>query len=236
VRELAPGIHSLGGRKGGHVRAFLLESGNELTLVDTLFEDDAAQVLEAIDRLGRKPGDLKRIALTHAHRSHLGGVAALRRATGATVLGHAWEADIVSGDRPAQSVGLKPTRPFKTYPFQVGIFLNRPRHAPCPVDEGLEDGDQAGPLQVLHLPGHSPGHLGFYWPERGFLIAGDAIATWPRFEGGWRAFTINPAQHAVSLRRMAELEAPLVGVGHGDAITVDAVDRLHDLVEKTASR
>lgn len=236
MRELAPGIHSLGGRKGGHVRAFLLESGQELTLVDTLFEDDASQVLEAIDGLGRKPGDLKRIVLTHAHRSHLGGVAALRRATGATVLGHAWEADIVSGDRPAQSVGLKPTRPFKTYPFQVGIFLNRPRHAPCPVDEGLEDGDQAGPLQVLHLPGHSPGHLGFYWPERGFLIAGDAIATWPRFEGGWPAFTINPVQHAVSLRRMAELEAPLVGVGHGDAITVDAVDRLHDLVEKTATR
>lgn len=236
MRELAPGIHSLGGRKGGHVRAFLLESGNELTLVDTLFEDDGAQVLQAIDRLGRKPGDLKRIVLTHAHRSHLGGVAALRRATGATVLGHAWEADIVSGDRPAQSVGLKPTRPFKTYPFQVGIFLNRPRHAPCPVDDGLVDGDQAGSLQVLHLPGHSPGHLGFYWPERGFLIAGDAIATWPRFEGGWPAFTINPAQHAVSLRRMAELEAPLVGVGHGDAIAVDAVDRLHDLVEKTATR
>ena len=233
MRELAPGIHSLGGRKGGHVRAFLHACGNALTLVDTLFEDDGSQVLEAIDRLGRKPGDLKRIALTHAHRSHLGGVAALKRATGATVLGHAWEADIVSGDRPAQSVGLKPTRPYKTYPFQVGIFLNRPRHAPCPVEESLEDGEQAGPLQVLHLPGHSPGHLGFYWPERGFLIAGDAIATWPRFEGGWPAFTINPAQQAASLRRMADLEAPLVGVGHGDAITVDAVDRLHDLVERT---
>ena len=33
---------------------------------------------------------------------------------------------------------------------------------------------------------------------------------------------------------MADLEAPLVGVGHGDAITVDAVARLHDLVEKTS--
>ena len=63
AREPRPGIHGLGGRKGD-VRAFLLESGNELTLVDTLFEDDAEQVLEAIDRLGRKPGDLKRIALT----------------------------------------------------------------------------------------------------------------------------------------------------------------------------
>ena len=236
MRELAPGIHSLGGRKGGHVRAFLLETASELTLVDTLFESNGAQVLAAIDRLGRRPGDLKRIALTHAHRSHLGGLAALKHATGATVLGHAWEADIVAGDRAAQPVGLKPTRPFKTYPFQLGIFLNRPRHVPCLVDEGLADGDQAGPLQVLHLPGHSPGHLGFYWPERGFLVAGDAIATWPRFEGGWPAFTINRTQQVDSLRRMAALEAPLVGVGHGDAVAIDAVGRLHGLAERAASR
>ena len=233
MRELGPGIWSLGGRKGGRVRAFLLEAGDELTLVDTLFEGDARGVLEAVRALGRSPRDLKRIALTHAHRSHLGGVAALKRETGATVLGHEWEADIVAGQRPAQPVGLRPTRPLRTYPFQVGVFLNRPKHAPCPVDEALEDGDQVGPLQVLHLPGHSPGHLGFYWPERGVLLAGDAIATWPRFEGGWPAFTINPVQHAESLRRLAALEALVVGVGHGEAITEDSVDRLHSLAERS---
>ena len=48
--ELAEGIHALGSSKGGHVRSFLIESGTELTLVDTLFEDDAHLVLEAIDR------------------------------------------------------------------------------------------------------------------------------------------------------------------------------------------
>lgn len=232
MRELGPGIQSLGGRKGGRVRAFLLEAGGELTLVDTLFEGDGRGVLEAIRGLGKSSRDLKRIVLTHAHRSHLGGLAALKRATGATVLGHEWEADIVAGERPAQPVGLRPTRPFRTYPFQVGIFLNRPKHEPCPVDEGLVEGDQVGPLQVLHVPGHSPGHLAFYWPERGLLLSGDAVATWPRFEGGWPAFTLNPEQHVESLRRLAALEAPIVGVGHGDAITADAPARLHGLVER----
>ena len=214
------------------MRAFLLESGGELTLVDTLFEGDGSGVLEAIRTIGRSPRDLKRIVLTHAHRSHLGGVAALKRETGATVLGHEWEADIVAGERPAQSVGLKPTRPLRTYPFQVGIFLGRPKHAPCPVDEAVGEADEVGPLRVLHVPGHSPGHLAFYWPERGLLIAGDAVATWPRFEGGWPAFTINPVQHAESLRRLAALEAAIVGVGHGEAITDNAVERLHGLVER----
>ena len=229
MRELAPGVHVLGGKKGGRVRSFLLDTGGELTLVDTLFEDDGATVLAAIRSLGRSPSDLKRIVLTHAHRSHLGGLAALKRATGAAVLAHEWEADIVSGDRPAQSVGLKPTAPLRTYPFQVGIFLNRPRHKPCPIDESVEDGAAVGPLRVLHVPGHSPGHLAFHWEERRLLISGDAIATWPRFEAGWPAFTLNPDQHAESIRRLAELDAAIVGVGHGDPITDGAADKVHGL-------
>jgi len=232
VRELAPGVHALGGTKGGRVRSFLFDANGELTLVDTLFENDGAGVLEAIRKLGRKPGDLKRIAITHAHRSHLGGLAALKRATGATVLAHEWEADIVSGDRPAQSVGLKPTAPYRTYPFQVGIFLNRPKHRPVPIDESIGDGDAVGPLQVLHVPGHSPGHLAFFLPEQRLLLSGDAIATWPRFEAGWPAFTLNPELHAESLRRMASLDAAIVGVGHGDPITEDAAQRVHGLAER----
>jgi glyoxylase-like metal-dependent hydrolase (beta-lactamase superfamily II) len=229
VKELAPGVHVLGNKAGGRVRAFLIETNGELALVDTLFDQDGGHVLEAIRKLGRRPEDLKRIVLTHAHRSHLGGLAALKRATGATVLGHEWEADVISGDRPAQAVGLKPTAPLRTYPFQVGIFLNRPRHEPCPVDEAVTDEDAVGPLRVLHAPGHSPGHLAFFWPERRVLIAGDAVATWPRFEAGWPAFTLNPEQHAESIRRMAELEPGIVGVGHGDPITIDAAERLHGL-------
>jgi len=212
------------------VRAFLLQAGGELTLVDTLFEDDGAGVLEAIRKLGRSPRDLKRIVLTHAHRSHLGGLAALKRETGATVLAHEWEADIVAGERAAQSVGLKPTRPFRTYRFQVGIFLGRPKHEPCPIDESVADGATAGPLEVLHLPGHSPGHLGFHWPERGLVIAGDAIATWPRFEAGWPAFNLNLEQHRESVRRLAGLDAQIVGVGHGEPITKAATDRVRALV------
>jgi glyoxylase-like metal-dependent hydrolase (beta-lactamase superfamily II) len=230
--ELAEGIHYIGGTKGGWVRAFLIEDGTDLTLIDTLYDEDPRIVLEEIKRLGRSAKDLKRIVLTHGHRAHLGGLAALKRWSGATVHSHAWEADIIAGNRKAQPVSLVPRRPLRVYiPFQLGLALGFGAHPPCPVDETLEEGDAIGPLQVLHTPGHSPGHLSFYSPERKVLISGDAIATWPRFEAGWPAFTLNTKQHRNSIRRLAELEPKVVGVGHGDPIMANAPDRVYGLVE-----
>jgi glyoxylase-like metal-dependent hydrolase (beta-lactamase superfamily II) len=230
--ELAEGIHYIGGTKGGRVRAFLIEDGRDLTLIDTLYPEDPSVVLGEIRSLGRSPSDLKRIVLTHGHRAHLGGLAALKRASGAKVLSHAWEADIIGGKRKAQPVSIIPRRPLRVYiPFQLGLALGFGAHPPCPIDETLDDGAEIGGLQVLHTPGHSPGHLSFYSAERDVLISGDAIATWPRFEAGWPAFTLNSAQHRASIRRLAALEPKLVGVGHGNPITANAADRIHSLVE-----
>src|SRR6185437_6667422 len=231
MKELAPGVYSLGHGKGGHVHAFLLEAGGEILLVDTLFEVDARLVLDAVRQLGRSPADIKRIAITHAHRSHLGGLAALKRSTGATVYAYRWEADIVAGERRAQAVSIVPRQSIKLLPFQLGLWLDRPRHTPCPVDELLDEGDALGPLQVMHSPGHSPGHLTFWWPERRFLIAGDGIATWPDLCAGWKVFNLNHVQHKASLTRLASLEPLTVGVGHGEPIVEDAADDVHRLAE-----
>ena len=231
MKELAPGVYSLGHGKGGHVHAFLLEAGDEILLVDTLFEGDARLVLDAVRQHGRSPADIKRIAITHAHRSHLGGLAALKRSTGATVYAHRWEADIVAGERRAQAVSIVPRQSIKLLPFQLGLWLDRPRHTPCPVDELLDEGDALGPLQVMHSPGHSPGHLTFWWPERRFLIAGDGIATWPDLCAGWKVFNLNHVQHKASLTRLASLEPLTVGVGHGEPIVEDASERVHRLAE-----
>jgi glyoxylase-like metal-dependent hydrolase (beta-lactamase superfamily II) len=232
MTEIAPGIHSLGHGKGGHVHAFLIDHGNELSLVDTLFESDGKLVFEAIRQLGKSPEDLKRIAITHGHRSHLGGMAALVRASGARLYAHEWEADIVAGDRRAQAVSIWPRQSLKLIPFQLGLWLDRPKHAPCPVDELLREGDEFGPLQVMHAPGHSPGHLTFWWPERRFLIAGDGVATWPELCPGWHSFNLNRPQHHATLQRLAALDAAIVGVGHGDPITDGAPDKVHELASR----
>jgi glyoxylase-like metal-dependent hydrolase (beta-lactamase superfamily II) len=230
--EIAPGVYSMGQRRGGRVHAFLFDTGSELTLIDTLFDTDGHRVLAEIRRLGRTASDLKRIVLTHGHRSHLGGAATLKRQSGATVYCHEWEADIIAGQRKAQPVSLKPAHPLRVYYLQFGLAVGLGKHPPCPVDEVVGNGDQVGPLQVVHAPGHSPGHLAFYWPERHVLIAGDAIATWPSVSAGWKAFNLNRTQHAESLSLMAKLDPEVVGVGHGEPITKGGGDRIHELVER----
>lgn len=233
VLEIAPGVHSMRQHKGGRVHAFLLDDGQSLTLIDTLFDTDGGLVLETIRRIGRNVSDLKHIVLTHGHRSHLGGLATLKNLSGATVYAHEWEADIIGGERKAQGVTLLPIHPLGTwlqvYPLQLGLTFGLSPHPPCPVDTLVADGDQIGPIQVLHTPGHSPGHLGFYWPERGVLFAGDAIATWPELGPGWPAFNLNHRQHRVSLRRMADLDAQVVAVGHGEPITAGGAERVYNI-------
>jgi len=234
MTQIASGVYSMKQNKGGHVHAFLLDNGTDLTLIDTLFDTDARQILERIESIGRTIEDLKHIVLTHGHRSHLGGLATLARLSGANVYSHEWEADIIAGERPAQPVTIVPMRPlsiyWRVYYLQFGAALGRGKHPPCPVLSTLEDGDMVGPVRVLHTPGHTPGHLGFWWPERRILFAGDAIATYPVFEAGWPAFNLNPTQQRISIRRMADLEAEVLAVGHGDPITGGAAERLRSLV------
>ena len=60
MRELAPGIHALGDKKGGRVHSFLIDTDGELTLVDTLFDNDARGVLNAMHSRPQAVGGLKR--------------------------------------------------------------------------------------------------------------------------------------------------------------------------------
>ena len=71
--EIAPGVYSIGQNKAGQIHAYLLDDGNGLTAIDTLFDTDARLMLDLIKSLGKSITDLKRIILTHGHRSHIEG-------------------------------------------------------------------------------------------------------------------------------------------------------------------
>ena len=224
--KIAPGIYEVGAVKrgyfkAGYTKAFIVEYEDGIIVVDTLYDDDAQLILDEISRIGKTPQDIKHILMTHAHRGHMGGMAALKRLSGAPIYAHEWEADIIAGDRAVQAPDIFVPDPIQTWPiiFFGNLTLRWNKHKGVPVDQLIDEGDKVGPLQVLYTPGHTPGHLAFLWPEQKALFSGDAFVTWPKIDPGWRNTMLNVPQSWETLDRMASLDVELICPGHGTSIT-----------------
>jgi glyoxylase-like metal-dependent hydrolase (beta-lactamase superfamily II) len=238
--EIAAGVHSIGDKSGGRVRALLIDNGNGLILIDTLVRPDGKLVLDELRRLGRKPTDIKHIILTHTHQSHVRGLPALRAASGARVYAHEFEADILAGRRHYESqpgLSFWPQRPLRLYPYQFVFVLGIGLPKPLEVDQTLRDGDHVGPLTVIHSPGHSRGSLSFWWPERRMLIVGDAVATWPGIMLGWPAINVDAKENRASMGKLCDLSnAEVLCCGHGDPVVQGGAEFLRDLVAGRETR
>lgn len=238
--EIAPGVHRIGPTRkgwklGGYAQCYLIDDGSgRLVLVDAGYEHDGHRILEYLWQIGRTPADITDIALTHAHRSHLGAVAALKRLNpNLTIHAHAWEADIVAGHRMAQPMPFRPLRPLTIYPMRIGALINYDKHVGCPVDALLHDvdGQRIGPLEVIQTQGHTPGSVSFFWRERGVLAVGDAVATWPKLDAGWPGFNLDEARYQRSLQKIVSLEPEIVLTGHGQPVTEDTTRKLESLLK-----
>ena len=95
--EILPGVHVI---DLGMVYAYLYQESERLTLIDTGLGRDAGRILQEIAALGRKPGDLAQIVVTHYHADHTGSLAEVVERTNAQVLVHALDAPVVRGDVP----------------------------------------------------------------------------------------------------------------------------------------
>lgn len=67
-------------------------------------------------------------------------------------------------------------------------------------------------LNVIHSPGHSPGHATFYWPQKKVLIAGDVI--FYQSTGRTDLPGGSPEQMKQSVLRLAEMDIEILLCGH----------------------
>lgn len=97
-----------------------------------------------------------------------------------------------------------------------------------PVEKKLAEGDKLlGSLEVIHLPGKSPGEIALYWQEQGILIIGDALIGDP--PGSVRLLPEekmdDPARLKASLRKLEDLSYDTLLFADGDPILKNA--KLH---------
>jgi len=101
------------------------------------------------------------------------------------------------------------------------------------IDEALRIGDQIGPLEVIGVPGKSPGEIALHWRARRVLIVGDAVIGHPPGECGLLREQVmdDPVQLRQSVRTLLDLNFDTLLVGDGVSILKGAKDRLRELVQ-----
>lgn len=239
TEQLADGVWRI--EAGPFVNTYLLANDGHtdadgLTLVDSGTRSAGPRIVRSIRMAGLDPRGLTDVLLTHWHRDHNGSAARLAASSAAPrIRVGLGDLAAVRGEdpRPARRAASADITP-------LGRLLARV-NAPGPAvagATGLADGEQletAGRTQVVASPGHTAGHVAYWLPKRGVLLAGDAVVTVLWVSRGPGPVRCARSHEAASLRRLADLEPGIVAVGHGPPLTCRAAARLARLAARAGA-
>jgi len=219
--EILPGIHLVEGVDPSpdfttHVY-LVKEKGAAWTLIDTGLPGAYEAILAYLGKLKVEPTSVKKILITHLHRDHTGSLKEMLEKTHARSFAHWVEAAYIAGDPKYDGPGTPPAEPVT-------------------IDEPFKDGDPidaAGGLVAYHTPGHTPGHVSYYQPERKILFSGDLFFV----DGQTPALTPPDFTHhiptaKISARRMSRLSVDSLLTYHGGPILKNAGAAVRALTQK----
>ncbi len=173
-----------------HTNSYAL-GGRDVLLVEpaTPYEDEQREWVSWARSLASTGRNIVAIVATHHHPDHIGGAALLSKELGLPVWAHELTASRID----------------------------------VPVARHLEDGEEivlAGPRderwQVLHTPGHAPGHVCLFEPRSRTVVVGDMVAS-------VGTILVAPGDgdmtlYIEQLERLASLDASLALPAHGEPI------------------
>jgi glyoxylase-like metal-dependent hydrolase (beta-lactamase superfamily II) len=209
---------------------FVGERSGPWVLVDTGIAGRAWQIRQAAESLYGWDTRPEAILLTHGHADHSGSALDLAQLWDVEIFAHRLEMPYITGKSAYPP--LDPT---------VGGFLAMLGRFVSPAVLNL--GDSVRPLEsgwesfglddweVHHTPGHSPGHVAFFRPSDGTLLAGDALTTvnldslvetaarFPRVGRPPAPSTSDWIKAEESVKLLAELRPLTIACGHGIPMT-----------------
>lgn len=165
--ELTDGVHALPlsfqrGDREMTLHLAAVETRRGAILVDAGLPGARDQLREHLSAAGIGLSAVHDLLLTHQDGDHVGGAGDLLTVdSDIGVLAHREAVPYLEGDEP----------PVK----------GDPENAPDPVDvdvhlvDGVTFETRAGPMRVVHTPGHTPGHVSLYFPDEKLLLAADAV-------------------------------------------------------------
>ena len=124
--------------------------------------DPGGEVDRVLGALKAHDLTLEKIWITHGHLDHAGGTAALKQATGAPI----------EGPHPDDAFWIEDIA-------DSGARWGMPEARSFTPDRWLGDGDTVTlgetEFEVIHCPGHTPGHVVFFHRQARFAQVGDVL-------------------------------------------------------------
>jgi hydroxyacylglutathione hydrolase len=187
-------------------------TGEETTVIDCGTGLHSKHVAEKISNI-TKFSSIKQIILTHEHYDHCGGVKLLYELTNskAKIFAHEKAADkIESGESDfAEMLG--------------GVMPKMPVDNMLRENDELIIGDEY--FRVLNTPGHTPGCICLYNPEKKILFSGDTVFAYGSF-GRYDLAGGNPYDLKKSIQKLEKLDVLDIYPGHESIVENDGNDHL----------
>ena len=165
----------------GALNLVLAWDDKHLVLVDAGLPGQAGAIAEAIAGAGFRTEDLTHIIITHQDWDHVGSVSDLvKLAPAAKVVAHEEEAPYIDGRKIPIKLAAR-LEQYDSLPEElranIDSWKNIYENAPIPVTQQVHDGQMlpiCGGVEIVHVPGHTPGHIAVYFRESRIIVCGDA--------------------------------------------------------------
>ena len=230
---VAPGVHGL---RIAFVNVFgvTLEDGT-WTLIDAAIPFSAGTIRSWAEK--HFLGAPQAIVLTHGHFDHCSAAGELASHWNVPVYAHPLEFPYLTGrlEYAPPNIGAGGG----IMPLLSPLFPKKPIDISDRLQPLAEEGSPVSVMpgwQLLHTPGHTPGHVSFFRPADRTLLVGDAFCTTkaesffeasfaqtPELHGPPAYFTSDWNAARASVERLALLEAAIVAPGHGKPLQGPAV-------------
>jgi glyoxylase-like metal-dependent hydrolase (beta-lactamase superfamily II) len=225
VRQVSPSITCL--RRASYLTcSYIVRTGGGLVLVDAGMDSGGADVHVGLRSLGARVDEIRAILLTHWHNDHAAGAQEIHALSGAPVYYHAADEPYFTGRAGATGARrwLSDQIPEMGVLVLLKGLLGEATPRAVAAQRLVRDGEiLLDDFQVIATPGHTPGHVSyFYRPERA-LFAGDALAVIDgriRFMARPVTLDLEAARH--SLETCLALEPRIVCPGHREPLVANA--------------